>query len=323
MNEVPALPDPRTATTGTRMQTPKHVPEDELTNDDDIDPESPMMASFYSEGGEGTSGRGKHVSWSRNETSRDRDHTYSYRRRQRSGSAGFTTTTTRIIEGDISTSPTDIRGRPTAPRRTTDTSVESSYEDELPGNSHQQDTTYTAEPFPVSQDELETDEMVDSTVSHSRRRRASSSASALSEATSRRTVSIVFLGAFVLFGFSNIHLNGYSTNMGLAPMSSQSTWQGNVLTPLGTSYNHENPNYPHHSHVSSHIPRNSLFKVSLVDDHTQQLIGRFAAWTCTTLYLTSRLPQIWKNVGQFTYLNNIFFANFQSPPSSILVNLLR
>jgi len=27
----------------------------------------------------------------------------------------------------------------------------------------------------------------------------------------------------------------------------------------------------------------------------QRLIGRISAWTCTTLYLTSRLPQIWKN----------------------------
>ena len=29
----------------------------------------------------------------------------------------------------------------------------------------------------------------------------------------------------------------------------------------------------------------------------QRLIGRINAWACTTLYLTSRLPQIWKNVS--------------------------
>ena len=29
----------------------------------------------------------------------------------------------------------------------------------------------------------------------------------------------------------------------------------------------------------------------------QRLVGRISAWTCTTLYLTSRLPQIWKNVS--------------------------
>jgi hypothetical protein len=30
----------------------------------------------------------------------------------------------------------------------------------------------------------------------------------------------------------------------------------------------------------------------------QRLIGRINAWACTTLYLTSRLPQIWKNVSR-------------------------
>ncbi len=28
----------------------------------------------------------------------------------------------------------------------------------------------------------------------------------------------------------------------------------------------------------------------------QHAIGRISAWTCTTLYLTSRRPQIWKDV---------------------------
>ncbi|KAK4686335.1 solute carrier family 66 (lysosomal lysine-arginine transporter), member 1, partial [Tremellales sp. Uapishka_1] len=30
----------------------------------------------------------------------------------------------------------------------------------------------------------------------------------------------------------------------------------------------------------------------------QRVIGRFSAWTCTTLYLTSRLPQIWMNFNR-------------------------
>jgi len=29
----------------------------------------------------------------------------------------------------------------------------------------------------------------------------------------------------------------------------------------------------------------------------ERVIGRMSAWACTTLYLTSRLPQIWKNVS--------------------------
>jgi solute carrier family 66 (lysosomal lysine-arginine transporter), member 1 len=34
---------------------------------------------------------------------------------------------------------------------------------------------------------------------------------------------------------------------------------------------------------------------------TEYLIGRISAWICTTLYLTSRLPQIWKNVCILLY----------------------
>jgi hypothetical protein len=44
-----------------------------------------------------------------------------------------------------------------------------------------------------------------------------------------------------------------------------------------------------------HLPESSI-------DY-QHVIGRISAWTCTTLYLTSRLPQIWKNVSfQVPYL---------------------
>lgn len=32
----------------------------------------------------------------------------------------------------------------------------------------------------------------------------------------------------------------------------------------------------------------------------QRIVGRVSAWACTTLYLTSRLPQIWKNVSRST-----------------------
>jgi hypothetical protein len=34
----------------------------------------------------------------------------------------------------------------------------------------------------------------------------------------------------------------------------------------------------------------------------EQILGRISAWTCTTLYLTSRLPQIWKNVSRRSIL---------------------
>ena len=42
------------------------------------------------------------------------------------------------------------------------------------------------------------------------------------------------------------------------------------------------------------------------DPDFERVLGRIFAWLCTTLYLTSRLPQIWKNVS--------FYSRF--PPSS-------
>ncbi|KAL4247291.1 Lysosomal/Vacuolar Amino Acid Transporter 1 [Abortiporus biennis] len=53
---------------------------------------------------------------------------------------------------------------------------------------------------------------------------------------------------------------------------------------------------------------------------TEYIIGRISAWTCTTLYLTSRLPQIWKNFVRksveglsmylfvFAFLGNFFYV---------------
>jgi len=53
---------------------------------------------------------------------------------------------------------------------------------------------------------------------------------------------------------------------------------------------------------------------------TEYIIGRISAWVCTTLYLTSRLPQIWKNFARksveglsillfvFAFLGNFFYV---------------
>ncbi|KAI9064438.1 hypothetical protein FKP32DRAFT_1650007 [Trametes sanguinea] len=53
---------------------------------------------------------------------------------------------------------------------------------------------------------------------------------------------------------------------------------------------------------------------------TEHIIGRISAWICTTLYLTSRLPQIWKNYVRksveglsiylfiFAFLGNFFYV---------------
>jgi len=49
----------------------------------------------------------------------------------------------------------------------------------------------------------------------------------------------------------------------------------------------EPPLPPHHRHERPERTR----------EEKRRIVGRISAWTCTTLYLTSRLPQIWKNVS--------------------------
>ena len=44
----------------------------------------------------------------------------------------------------------------------------------------------------------------------------------------------------------------------------------------------------------------------LTPEQKRRLVGRISAWACTTLYLTSRLPQIWKNVSAIIFLSFSF-----------------
>ncbi|KAI0831310.1 PQ loop repeat-domain-containing protein [Trametes gibbosa] len=63
----------------------------------------------------------------------------------------------------------------------------------------------------------------------------------------------------------------------------------------------------------------------------EHIIGRISAWICTTLYLTSRLPQIWKNYARksveglsmflfiFAFLGNFFYvASILTSPNLLL-----
>ena len=52
----------------------------------------------------------------------------------------------------------------------------------------------------------------------------------------------------------------------------------------------QSPLPPHHHHK----------RPEQMTEEKRRIIGRISAWTCTTLYLTSRLPQIWKNVSAFS-----------------------
>ncbi|KAG8840080.1 hypothetical protein FRC20_005804 [Serendipita sp. 405] len=77
----------------------------------------------------------------------------------------------------------------------------------------------------------------------------------------------------------------------------------------------------------SHKDRSRHDPPPLTPEQKRRLVGRISAWACTTLYLTSRLPQIWKNYTRgsvqglslalfvFAFLGNTFYvASILSSP---------
>ncbi len=121
-----------------------------------------------------------------------------------------------------------------------------------------------------------------------------------SSRTSRRGATMVFMGAWALFGMGTLGIRGYSAESGVAVLP------GNVLSPSGITPSslsfptptHESPplaavdvviDTPHFEDMSNDPP-------PVAEPPMERVIGRISAWMCTTLYLTSRLPQIWKNV---------------------------
>ncbi|CCM04598.1 uncharacterized protein FIBRA_06780 [Fibroporia radiculosa] len=153
-----------------------------------------------------------------------------------------------------------------------------------------------------------------------------------SSRASRKGASMVFLGAWALFGIGTLA----SSQHGLTSSGKPTT--GRVLSMSDFS-----PPLPQHAErVSSllmsnpeshtdHIVTAQLFardfepidfdSLNQPEQSTEFIIGRVSAWTCTILYLTSRLPQIWKNFVRksveglsmylfiFAFLGNFFYVS--------------
>ncbi|KAF7969899.1 hypothetical protein HWV62_25635 [Athelia sp. TMB] len=118
-----------------------------------------------------------------------------------------------------------------------------------------------------------------------------------SSRASRRGASLVFLGVWALFGIGTL--------AGKRDMVASSAGVGRVLTDgLPADGN----------------PIWGLLSGDIGEPSSQRILGRFFAWLCTTLYLTSRLPQIWKNFVRksvaglsvylfiFAFLGNFFYV---------------
>jgi len=124
----------------------------------------------------------------------------------------------------------------------------------------------------------------------------------------RRSASLVFLGFWALFGVGTL----VGSHRSLPSTSSVSI--GRVLTPVDGQASRVFD--PSTAIKSDYEPEDFSWAEVVVDasstDHKdlpppgespslERIIGRMSAWACTTLYLTSRLPQIWKNVSTMIY----------------------
>jgi solute carrier family 66 (lysosomal lysine-arginine transporter), member 1 len=140
----------------------------------------------------------------------------------------------------------------------------------------------------IGESETEAHDQGDSTTST---RRTSSRAS-------RRGASIVFLGVWALFSLGTltrgrsdissdgIAITGRVLSSKAIDVSTAATAipQAFIEPPLGTI-------------SSSVILDDSDLPPVEASPSKDRVLGRIFAWLCTTLYLTSRLPQIWKNVS--------------------------
>jgi hypothetical protein len=115
---------------------------------------------------------------------------------------------------------------------------------------------------------------------------------------------MIFLGAWAFFSIGALAGGRHSIPTGLS-------------SPIGRVLAVKTLHTSTQSHMSYDMSLNSL----LTQQWSERVIGRIFAWLCTTLYLTSRLPQIWKNVRSLLILFKHQYTHH--PFLSLLENLSR
>lgn len=136
----------------------------------------------------------------------------------------------------------------------------------------------------------------------------SANANRRSSRASRKGATMVFLGVWALFGVGSF-VGGRKDASSSAVGHTGRIWT-RAEVPVAAV-----PAVVSESHLGDAIlsaqlsGEPSVFQslynigdVAILDDPAppptiEHIIGRISAWICTTLYLTSRLPQIWKNVS--------------------------
>ncbi|CDO68284.1 hypothetical protein BN946_scf184799.g11 [Trametes cinnabarina] len=150
-----------------------------------------------------------------------------------------------------------------------------------------------------------------------------------SSRASRKGATMVFLGVWALFGVGAFAGGRYSpsdlanhTGRVLAradvpTVALPQTSGSHVVDPVLSSHVPGHPATFHDFYTTSDV---SGLQDPALPPTLEHIIGRISAWICTTLYLTSRLPQIWKNYVRksveglsiylfiFAFLGNFFYV---------------
>lgn len=114
--------------------------------------------------------------------------------------------------------------------------------------------------------------------------------------SARRGSSMIFFGVWALFSVSmfagkptHVAFRGTARSNDVGRVLAAESL--NVRSPIPDAYNYPNSNSDRYQTVVFDATFDATSEPS-----NQRILGRIFAWLCTTLYLTSRLPQIWKNV---------------------------
>ena len=154
-----------------------------------------------------------------------------------------------------------------------------------------------------------------------------------SKAASRRSATMVFLAVWALFGVrtltgSNIpipsardHTNSgrvlYAKEIAIPDLSLASASPTILLAVIPTTTIAHDPT--RYAHFDDKPPHELPPEGDIPDQPSaERILGRIFAWLCTTLYLTSRLPQIWKNVRLLHHFLSRILITVVSLPESLL-----
>ena len=284
--------DSRPAVSRTSMGAAMGIPRFGEQKSDVEDDEVNLLAeSFYSEAG-GSHPRHRSITWTNTHPPLPSQPQHIERREVHQGDESEDTTSNGEMHGTSLRQRSRSRGRPTTRHL-----FESTPLDTVPG-SYVENLQEASAP------------QVEGTLINLERHRMSSG----NRARGKRSAGIVFLsvGVGALFAFGT-HMDA-SKVVGERSGSAVEIGEGRVLGIRRVEVLETGTMRSDYAHA--HTPLVHLLYANIDDDpplpphrrherpertseEKRRVVGRISAWTCTTLYLTSRLPQIWKNVSAY------------------------